>query len=271
MKQKLLPLLGLAFAFLLPSCLEVETEITLNKDGSGTITEELMMGAQMVGMIEMAAAQGGGADNPLADMKDEEKAKAKAKTYGEGVTFVKAEEIKGKDGGKGVRVTYKFTDINKLSINPVSGMSDIGPMKDAHSAVEKVEDAKATFKYADGKLTIILPQPDAAEGEGENKGGEDAPDANDPQAAMAAQMMKGMKMTAKLTIADGIADTNATYHEGNTITLLEMEMDKVLQNPGGMAAIQGIDKKGPEAMAEALKKVKGIKFETKKEVNVTIK
>lgn len=276
MKKKLFSVLSLALALVLPSCLEVETEITLKKDGSGTITEEMVMGAQMIGMMEMAAAQGGQQKNPLTEMKDEAKLKEKAKEYGEGVTFAKVEEIKRDNGGKGVRVTYNFTDINKIKISPAGGMDQLSGLKPGGASGAEVEEAEkaaaeamATFTYADGKLTINLPQPEAGEDAGTpEEGGEEGGAEIDPQMAMMAEMMKGMKIGAKVTVAPGIAKTNATHHKDNTITLFELDFDEVMKNPGGLNALNGIDQNNP---AEALKAIKGAKAETKGKITATVK
>lgn len=270
MKKLLNATLGLAAAFVLSSCVEYATEITVNKDGSGTIVEETVFGAQIVEMLEMAAAQGGGAgQNPLADLKDEEKAKKKAASYGEGVTLAKVEEVK-KNGGKGVRVTYKFTDINKISFNPSGGLAEMSEMGGpGAAAVEKAKDESAKFKFADGKLTIILPEGEGAEDLAE--GGDADFDPNDPQTAMMIEMMKGMKMSAKITASPGIAETNATHRDGDSITLFAMEFDKILKNPEGLKALQKIDMKDRAKAADALAKVEGATAETKKEVTLTIK
>ena len=268
MKKKLFSVLSLALALVLPSCLEYETEVTLNKDGSGTITEEMVMGAQMIGMMEMAAAQGGEQKNPLAEMKDEAKLKEKAKEYGEGVTFTKVEEIKNKAGGKGVRVTYSFTDINKVTISPGGGMDQLGDLQPGAEVEKAADEARASFKYLDGELTITLPQPEGEEGSSDAEESEADSGEADPQKAMMAEMMKGMKMGAKVTVAPGIAKTNATHHEGNTITLFELNFDEVMKNPGGLNALNGMDKKNP---GEALKKIKGAKAETQGKVTATVK
>ena len=267
MKKTLLTLIGAAIALVLPSCLEYETKITLNKDGSGTITEEMVLGAQAIGMMEIAAAQGGNNGNPLADMKDEAKLKDKAATYGEGVTFFKSEDIKRDDGSKGVRVTYKFTDINKVTMNPASGIGELGNMKPGGNKVEPAGE-EASFKFADGVLTIDLPQPEAGEEAAEEE--PPAGNPNDPNAAMMAGMMKGMKISAKIVIADGIAETNATHKDGNTITMVEMDMDEIMKNPGAMGALMGAGQ-DPDAAAKAMQKIKGVKTETKEKVTVKIK
>jgi len=272
MKKSLLSLLALALALVLPGCLEYETEITLNKDGSGTITEEMVMGAQMIGMMEMTAAQGGQQSNPLTEMKDKEKLNEKAKSYGEGVTFSKTEDISRNDGGKGVRVTYNFTDINKVTFSPSSGMNQLGSLKPGSKIEEQAKDAQATFAYAEGKLTINLPQPDeTADADGEKKEGGRKFDPNDPQMAMMAEMMRGMKMSGKVTLADGIAETNATHHAENTITLFEIDFDEMMKDPAALQALGSIDRNNPASAAKALKKVKGAKAESQKEVTATVK
>ena len=53
MKQRfILWLTGLLSLGCLSGCLEVEQVINLKKDGSGTIVEEIVMGAQIVAMME---------------------------------------------------------------------------------------------------------------------------------------------------------------------------------------------------------------------------
>lgn len=273
MKKLALFILGAAVSLLLPSCFESEVEITLNKDGSGVITETIKFGPKMAGMMDMAAAQG--EENPLAKMKNADEARKKAASYGEGVTFVKAEDIKDKNGSKGVRLTYKFKDINEIALNPAGGMSSLGNMQGGGIEVEGDAEQKATFRYTNGRLIIKVPKPENEEGADE---GEEADipelDPNDPQAAMMMEMMKGMKMSAKLVIKDGISETTATYREGNTVTLLEMNLDEVMKNKDGLGALNKLGKlqgKDPKAAAEALKKMKGVKAETKEEVVVIVK
>ena len=268
MKKLFFSVLSLAVALILPSCLEYETEVTLNKNGSGTITEEMVMGAQMIGMMEMAAAQGGQQKNPLADMRDEAKLKEKAREYGEGVAFAKVEDIKRKDGAKGVRVTYTFSDINKITISPGGGMDQLGELQPGTKIEKTADDAKATFKYADNELTINLPQPEEEEDQGTPDEGNAGGGEIDPQMAMMAEMMKGMKMGAKVIVAPGIAKTNASHHEENTIILFELDFDEVMKNPGGLNALNGLDKKNP---GEALKKIKGARVESQSKITATVK
>ena len=147
MKRPILFLASIISALSLTSCLQNETTIHLNKDGSGTLVEETTLGAQMMAMMDQMSAlggiapgAGGGADkkDPVAEMFSEEKAKARAAKLGEGVTLEKNETI-DKKGNKGGRATYHFADINKLKISASDGMKDMSPMGDQAPAGKKVQ------------------------------------------------------------------------------------------------------------------------------------
>ena len=79
MKTKLLlAVSSILVLFTLSSCLQVESTISLKKDGSGTVTEDLIFGEQMVQMMKMGMAQAAQADgkakDPFAEMLDKKKA-----------------------------------------------------------------------------------------------------------------------------------------------------------------------------------------------------
>jgi len=263
MKRLLISFISLASLLFLPGCLQSETTILLSKDGSGTITEETFFGEKMLAMFDQIGAQAG-ADAPdqMEEMFSEGKAKARAEKFGEGVTFEKSEIIDA-DGKKGGRITYRFVDINKLKVTPGSGISAMMPGNQAPPADEKA--TPLTFGYADGKLTITTPQPK-----------EKAPEVPEPpgnpemMAAMK-EIFADMKVGVRLICEPGIAKTNATYHEGNTITLAEMNMGELMQEEGAFQKFTKLARENPNDVAEALKEVKGMKVETQREVSVELK
>lgn len=267
MKARLMAIVsGLGVLLGLSGCLEVEEVLTLKKDGSGTISEEVVMGAQMVAMMEMGAAQGGGA-NPMAKMYDEEKYKKKAASYGEGVEYVKLEKVE-RNGGKGVKAHYKFADINTVVFEPGAAMDSMENMGPPGAAPKKEakESQPLKFVYAEGKLTITFPDPP------EDVEKPDIPEQGDnPEMAQMMAMFKDMRIGAKLVIEPGIASTNATHVDGNTITLMKVDFGKILENPDGMKTLQKLDMKNRKKMKAALKDVKGVKIETRKKVKVKVK
>jgi hypothetical protein len=277
--KRALPYLGAALvALLFPSCLEHTSTIKLNKDGSGTITEETLFSAEASAMMADMPA---GGENPAGKFSDAKKAAETAAKMGEGVTVEKAEQIK-KDGRIGGRVVYKFADINKVKFTFGGAMTDagkdMGPPGDAPDAGEaaKPENKPITFTYKDGLLTMVNPQA-KADGDAKKPDAEkgDAPDDKeepDAQAmAMMQQMFKDMRMSLNVEIVDGIAETNASHVEGNVVTLIDLPFGKLIADPANMKKLQAMKDASPADAAAAFKDIAGLKIETKEEVTVKVK
>lgn len=278
--KKLLSVVASVAAVLsLTSCFQSETTVHLNKDGSGTLVEESLLGAQMIAMMDQMAAGFGGGDgaakqDPVKDMMSEEKAKKRAAEIGEGVTFDKAERVE-KNGAKGARITYKFKDINKIKVSTGDGMKNASPMGDMPGQEEAKKEEPIRFTYTDGSLTVKLPRPKADPAkEGEEKPAaenQEMPDLNGPEGQQMKQMFADMKMSLKLVVEPGITETTASHKDGNTITLMEMNFGKLIENAEGFKKLQSIDQKDPAAAMEALKGIDGVKVETKEEITVKVK
>lgn len=274
MKRLALPFASLLAALALPSCLQQATTLHLNKDGSGTLVEETTLGAQMSAMLGGIGGGLGGADakDPLKEMASPDKAKARAATLGAGVTVQKVEAIEA-NGNKGARTTFHFADINKLKLSAGSSLQDAMPKMPGAAEAEPAKASPTTFKYADGLLTITNPDTDQAlppaAAPAKDPG---VPDLNNEQMEpLMKQMMGDMKISLKLVIEPGIATTNATHVDGNTVTLMEMDMGKVMENPGAIKKLQGMDQKDPAKTMEALKDFKGVKAETQKQITIKLK
>ena len=265
MKRLLLATASTLIALVLPGCLQSETTIHLNKDGSGTLVEQTTLGSQMMAMLEQMSAIGGDkGKDPVAEMFSEEKAKAKAATLGEGVTFEKSEPLDVK-GNKGARTTYRFADINKLKISTGDAMNAMSPPGAQAPAAPKQK--PVTFAFADGTLTMTLPEPEKPAAADPAP----APEENPQMEAMMKQMLGDMKMSVKLVIEPGIAETDATYRDANTITLVDMEMAKLIEKPETLKKLNSAPKEDPAAAMEFLKGLDGVKVETKKVVTVKLK
>jgi len=253
--------LGLFAALALPSCLQNETTITLNKDASGTIVEETLLGAQMMAMMTQFAQPG--QPDPVAEMFKEEKAKEKAAKLGEGVEYVKTEMFE-KDGRKGARVHYKYADINEINVTPGDAVEGMGDGEAPAEGKKKKETVK--FDYADGKLRIVVPPTDFDEMKMD-----DAEGADPQQMAMMKPMLAEMRVTMKLVIADGIRETNASHVSGDTITLMDVQVGKMFDQKDALKRIAETAKTDKQAAKAEFGKLEGIKFETKDDVSVTVK
>jgi hypothetical protein len=227
-------------------------------------------------MMSQMSAMGGeeGADkkDPLDGMFSEEKSKAKATSLGEGVTFEKAEKIDA-GGKKGMRTTYKFADINKLKFKPGDAMSDMKPQgAEMGEDPDKKKEEPVTFTYAAGKLVIHMPQPKAGDKPKVEKPEAAEDPAQDAQKeAMMKQMFADMKVSVKIKATGGIASSDATHTDGDTVTLMEMDFGKVINTPGAFKKLEAAQPETPEDFEKALKGIDGIKMETKREVTISLK
>ncbi len=249
-------------ALLSSSCLQHESTINLNKDGSGTIVEQTTLGQQMIAM--MGQFGGEGQPDPMAEMFNEEKSKTSAGKLGEGVEFVKIEKI-DEGGKKGARVHYKFADINKLSINPAGGLESMQGEGEELKADEK---ELVKFKYTDGVLSLVVPPTNFDD---MNMGEEGQEGENAQMEAMAKQMMADMSLSLKINLPGGIEKTNATHVEGNTVTVMDVKVGKMFDQKDALKKIAETAKTDKKAAITEFNELEGIKMETNENVTISLK
>ena len=259
-------------------CIDSTSIVELQADGSGRVVETVYMSAaamgMMGGMMAGMGGEGGAIQAPANPMMDKEKAAAKAAEMGEGVALVSIKEVKKADGSKGAQSIYSFKDINKLKVSMSSG-DDMGPSGPG----DKEEKPKefVTFGYAKGNLTINLPQP--------KEGAEEVaePPVDPQQAAMEKQMMagmvqmfKGMRMRTLIKVPSEIKSTTAKHvgvapdtKKKQYITLMDMNMDKLLAQPDGMEKMMKLQNIQDQSKAmKMLEGIDGIKVETGEKISV---
>ncbi|MDX1680897.1 MAG: hypothetical protein R3242_09220 [Akkermansiaceae bacterium] len=254
--KKLITALGALTLTLLTSCLQNETTLSLNKDGSGTITEITTFGPEI---FQMMGAVGEGGD-PMEQMlqQNKERSEKAVASMGEGVTLKEVKAI-NRDGKKGVITVYEFKDVNKLNYVFGQSMNEGGP--------EGEEGEPLKLSYKDGVLTLdnTLEEGDAGDADvaGEAPGPEEM--------AMAKQMMKDVRMSFKLEFPGGIAETNGEYVDGNKVTLMDLDMGALVNNDEKFKEFMTSD---PGSAAEAKKildGIEGIKVEGADTLSVKLK
>lgn len=72
-------------------------------------------------------------------------------------------------------------------------------------------------------------------------------------------------------VVPGISETDATFHEGDTVTIMEMNFDEMLKNPKAMQILSGMEGADPAKAKAELAKLDGVKAETKDTVTVKVK
>jgi hypothetical protein len=108
------PLLMLLFV----GCLQVETTLKVNKDGSGIISEKVLFSKTFVNMMkDFAQAFQDSASTEEFSMYQEEEIINNAQDYGENVVYVSHDKI-DTENWEGYLATYSFDDITKIKISP---------------------------------------------------------------------------------------------------------------------------------------------------------
>lgn len=267
MKSILRALFVVAATVGLSACLEIKSVVTVNKDGTATIEETALVSAQVKALMGSLGAQPApeGQPNPAAGLKDmvpdKAKAEERAKELGEGVTLKSYQEITSPDGKSGVKSTYAVADIRKVKYNAFNekgkGGGNAKPM---------------TFTLQGDTLTAFNPDDEK----------KDKPDASAPkmpkeqmqaQMAMMKPMFAGMRMTMQIKGGAGIASSDATHLEGDTVTLVDVQFDKLMDKPEVFGQfMESAEKNLTQAeAAEMFKGVDGIKVEGKKSVTIKLK
>lgn len=244
-------------ALLGSGCIRSNTLITVKPDGSGTIEQTVLMNAS--GLKGMLGGLGGQPTQASTGPSDAD-LKRSAEKLGEGVTFVASEPIKLPDGFEGSKVRYAFTDITKVRVDQNPQLSAAGG--NGVSMASKGE-SPVTFgleKNA-GVSTLTVTFHDKPKSE-KPAGPTGGPDMDNPQMLdMMKAMFKGFKVGIDLNVAGKIVKTDADYVTGSRVTLLEMDLEALLQDEAKLKEVQKAV--GPNASVSELKPylkdIKGLK------------
>lgn len=241
-------------ALLSSACFEGQRTIRVKADGSGTVVDTLVLGAQMKALLDGAEK---GAD---AAAKQKAKYEAAAAAMGPGVRFVGEEKT-----AQGLKATFAFTDVRTVKLDPAPG-----PAGDEGGGGKKAEPLTFTLgrQGARSVLTVIQPRPPAKEA----SAAEASPD---PMAQMAAAMwtmmkpmLKGLKLRTVLEVDGTIAKTNSRLRTGSAVTLLEMDFDQIAADDANFRKFAAAGDDPATLDPRLLQGVKGVKVNPEAEVVV---
>jgi hypothetical protein len=244
-------------AMLASGCIRSQTVVKVKPDGSGTVEQTILMNlAFMKGMFSGL----GGPQGPAPGAVSDDDMKRAAARMGEGVTFVSNTPLKADDGFEGSTALFSFTDITKLRVDQdpnLSGSTTGGlatPPRDANPVT-------FGFKRSDaGSVLTVTLNDKPASGQASAPAG--GPSMDNPQMLeMMKSMFKGFKVGIDIEVAGKILKTNADHVAGSRVTLLEMDVEKLLQDETKLQQVQKM--LGPTASVSELKPylkdVKGLK------------
>jgi hypothetical protein len=258
------------FSAFFTGCLQVNTNVNLNKDGSGTIEEIFVMKDEVINMMKEFAMAFDSTESEEFNMFNETDLKAKESEYGKGVKYLSGEKITI-NGYQGFKAIYAFEDINKLTLNP-NPDSKVPFGDDLDEQEDKTYDDFLKFDFKKGDpstLVINFPKPemeDKIETE-ESTEFEDSTFSEEEEQKII-EMFDGMKIEVAFNFNDPIKETDASFVNGNKITLMEVDFSEVIKNK---EILENLQKNKPETMEEFKKvigDVPGIKVEFKEQVIV---
>lgn len=254
----------------LTGCLRVNTTINVNPDGSGTIEETVFIKGEILDMIRQFASSfdESGEAEEFSFYKEEEQ-KNKAGEYGEGVMFLNGEEI-FETGWEGYKVTYSFSDINKLKLDP-------SPDNKVNLGDEVPEETEAerqfiTFNFRKGnpsELNITFPLRDLDDPKTtESPETVEADTTDEGMTEMFKRMFDGMRISVNVSVNGNITETNASFLEGTKLTLMDIDFSNLLVNDDIVKKLESKKPESIEEFREITKDIEGIKIEFNDNVKV---
>lgn len=256
-------------SFLFTGCLEVDTTIHLNKDGSGTLEETVLMSSQVVQMLSSFAASfdSTAADSNKFSLFKESELIAGAAKYGNGVKYVSGKEIKETDK-EGYSAVYSFNNINDLEINqnPNSKINMEGMTVEEDTSQDNLH-----FSFIPGntsQLKIISPLNKNKSVSNQEVSSNDSASADMKGMDEFLKLMKDMHMALKIDFNGKITKTNASYVNGSEITLFDINFNGLLENPEKLKMFKQENPKNIDEIKEIMKDIPGIKVELNNEVTV---
>jgi hypothetical protein len=269
--RKALGVLFLGIATLaVAGCMEIETVVRVKSDGSGTITERLVMSNEIVEMMKEMAPEG----QPV-ELFNEQELRDAAPGYGEGVTYVSARDVET-EFGRGYEASYSFTDINKIRVGQDPGDKMPGG-EEMEGEAEKGD--FTTFTMMPGspsELVIHWPVDQNKSGTVESADevlveettDEQSPEQQEATMEMMKMAFKDMRMSMHVEVAGQVVDSNATHLNGNRVTLVEIAFADFLDSEEAMTKMASNEGQSVADMKEMMRLIPGLKMEIEPEVSV---
>ncbi len=267
--MKLIKLTILLFipVILFSGCLKVNSNVIINKDGSGTLEEQVLMSDMVIAMMNEFMSSFQDSTNAPEEFKlfKENELKTKASEYGEGVKYVSGEEIKI-DGWQGYKAIYSFEDLNKIKMETDPNTKVENPQDDGE------ETEYFSFKFIPGDIAeLIIDRSDlSSEKEYEEITVETGKENQELDDNMV-KMMDGMTMTISLEFNGEIVETNASYVDGSKVTMLDIDFSEILKDKESLELFKKNPPDNFDEMKAIVENIPGMKVEFQKPVIVKFK
>lgn len=252
-----------SFLLFLSGCLQSHRTIHLNKDGSGTIEEKVLLSASMGSMMGQQMS-----------FYNPEKLKTKASKIGEGVQYISSKEIT-KNEMKGYIVEYSFTDISKIKL------ADDAAENLMNTDLKNDDSDFITFQFQKGKeaeLKVIMPEKEKLSKEelaAEEVEYEEEPEVSEEEQQQAMEMAKqlyaDMEISTRIIFDGEITETDAVHKTNKEVILEEIIFADLPQDEKMMELMNSTKEMDTAAIEKLMKDYPGIKIENKEEIMIKFK
>ncbi len=247
---------------LVAGCLQMETVIRVNKDGSGTVVHRFLISHDLVAMLAQIAPEG-----QRFEIFDETQVQKIAENYGETAHLLTAEPLES-EFGQGYLAIFAFEDINRLQVDqdPSDKLPD-----DGGPAVEREADEPTfvTFTLEGANPAVLLVRL-PIEGNAEPSDGDETAEQDPAAAEMMKAFLKDMRYALHVEVAGEIVETNATFRDGSRVTLVDITYEDLLSHDGALQAMMQ-SQQSLAGMTAALQDVPGFKMEFQPEVRISFR
>ena len=256
-----------------PGCLEIKTLITVDKDGSGTIEETLVMSEKVVEMMKgfsSAFTSDSVQQQPEFNLFDENNLKERAGSFGNGVTYISSEKIQ--DGKReGYRALYAFENLEDISLKKI-------PQNEMPIDLTEAAGKDLSFKFLKGSPSeIIISFPDVKDSAKQNEmrtdsvSGFNSSDSLGSDSALTKEtldLIKDLKISLVMRTEGSIVETNASYQDGNEITLVQFDFSKLMNNPESLNELFKLKSQNLEEINRIVGNIPGMKIQMSKEIHI---
>ena len=257
-------------ALALSGCFEVDTLVLVHADGRGTVTERTLLKGPLAELVGTLSDEAEGRVDP-GDLE------ARARRMGPGVRVRRFAPLPG-DRGIGYEVVFAFDDVNTLRVN--QSPQPLGNGKDDPQAGEPFsQDSFATFRLEPGPRPVLTVfthrtpergedrrEDGSARRPGRGQTGEDGKPGALP--AMLARVLGGLEVSVAVAVEGTIVETNASHREGDRVTLLALDLDRILEAPEALATLEDLRARDLASQKEMMKRFPGVEVELEPEVHI---
>lgn len=255
----------------LSGCFQSLVLLKVNKDGSGTLEETMLLTEGFTQLISQLSGQEAPKEGDPEEV-DWAKLEEKAQAMGEGVRVVSAEPVKN-DLGSGYRAVFSFPDIAKVRVNQNPGAAVAAGPGGEQQPAEPADEDWLRFEFRPGAsptLEVLLPSPDeeTSDEEGQEESSEQQMGENPEMMQMVRQLYSDMRIRIAVEVAGTIVNTNARYVDGSRVTLMDVDFGALLQDEARFQQLMEANPQSVEEMEALIGDNPALRLETQEKVSI---